>query len=362
LSETIAIQEKITLTKKERLFGAIQQQPLDRPPVWLMRQAGRYMPAYQEVKKHYTFHEMCAISNVAADVSLQPYSQFGMDAIIVFNDILIPLQHIGLSVEFTDRGPAVIPPVRSEADAKKLHNAVFDETPPVYESISEIRRRVGEDVPIFGFAGSPFTMAAYMVEGSMSKNLEHIKTMVYSQPALLESLLDLITETVVDYLKIQIKAGADVVQIFDTWVFDTWAGALSQTDYRRFALPYQKRIVDAIQQEGTPVVLYVNGSTPYLTEMKESGANVLSVDWRVDLKTVREHTGDTVALQGNLDPTALYASPEQVSRKAKEILANHANNTGLIFNLGHGILPGTPVECVQALVETVQGYEYSGNS
>lgn len=348
-----------TLTKKERLLNVIQRQPVDRPPVWLMRQAGRYLPSYQEVRKQYTFHEMCAKADVAADVSLQPFDQFNMDAIIVFNDILIPFQHMGLSVEFTDKGPAVIPPVRTVEDARRIHVGEFDETPDVFNSIAEIRRRVGGDAPIFGFGGAPFTMAAYMVEGAMSKNLQHIKTMVYNQPDILHSLLDKITQTVIDYLRIQIQAGADVVQIFDTW-----AGTLSMDDYRRFALPYQQQIISTIQAEGTPVVLYVNGSSSVLREMKESGASVLSVDWKHDLASVREVVGDDVTLQGNLDPTALYAPPETVSRMTKEILDNHAKsahagNTGLIFNLGHGILPETPVESVRALVETVQAYEYS---
>jgi len=299
---------------------------------------------------------------VAADVSLQPFDRFNMDAIIVFNDILIPFQSMGLSVEFTDKGPAVIPPVRTEEDARKIHVGKFDETPDVYHSIAEIRRRVGDDAPIFGFGGAPFTMASYMVEGAISKNLQHIKTMVYSQPDLLHLLLEKITQTVIDYLRIQIQAGADVVQIFDTW-----AGTLSMADYRRFALPYQQLIISTIQAEGTPVVLYVNGSSPVLREMKASGASVLSVDWKHDLASVREVVGDDVTLQGNLDPTALYASPETVSRMTKEILDNHANNThagntGLIFNLGHGILPETPVESVRALVETVQAYEYNSES
>lgn len=342
-----------TLTKKERFLNSINRIPVDRPPVWLMRQAGRYLPSYQEVRKQYTFHEMCAKAEVAADVSLQPFDQFNMDAIIVFNDILIPFHHMGLSVEFTEKGPAVEPPVRSAEDAGKIRVGTFDETPDVYNSIAEIRRQAGDDAPIFGFGGSPFTMACYMVEGLMSKNLRYIKTMLYDTPDMLHSLLDKITQTVIDYLRVQIKAGADVVQIFESW-----GGTLSLSDYRTFALPYQQKIISAIQSEGTPVILYVNGSTPVLQEMKESGAQVLSVDWRSDLASVREIVGNDVALQGNLDPCALYASPEKVRRMVKDILDNYAGNTGLIFNLGHGILPETPVESVKALVETVQSYEY----
>ncbi len=350
----MTVTEQSTLTKKERFLGAVQRQPIDRPPVWLMRQAGRYLPSYQKVREQYTFHEMCNQAGVAADVSLQPFDQFNMDAIIVFNDILIPFQHMGLTVEFTDKGPAVMPPVRSKEDAAKITEARFDSTPDVYNSIAEIRNRAGEDAPVLGFAGAPFTMASYMVEGVLSKNMQYVKTMLYAEPGLLHSLLETITNTVIDYLRVQIQAGAAAVQIFDSW-----AGTLSLDDYRAFALPYQQKIISTIQAEGTPVILYVNGSTPVLREMKESGASVLSVDWRLDLALVREIVGDEVTLQGNLDPTALFAPPDVVIKKTQDILDKQTCKTGLIFNLGHGILPGTPVESVKALVETVQAYEYS---
>ncbi len=342
-----------TMTKKERFLGAISGVPLDRPPIWLMRQAGRYIPAYQKVKERYTFQEMCRIPDVAAEVSIQPLNLFNMDAVIVFNDILIPFEQMGLAVDYTDNGPVISPPVRNERDAEHVHVGVFDETPPVFDSIGRIRRRVGGSVPILGFAGAPFTMAAYMVEGLMSKNLRYIKELLYSQSDLLRELLHIITETVIEYLRIQIQAGADVVQIFDTW-----AGALSQEDYRRFAAPYQRMIIDAIQNDGAPVILYVKDSTPFIKEMKESGASVLSVDWRVDLRNVYEIAGGEVALQGNLDPTVLFSSPEVISDSALSVLNNFGRDTGHIFNLGHGVLPGTPVENVQALIETVQSYEY----
>ena len=341
------------MTRKERLFGAIHQQVIDRPPVWLMRQAGRYLPSYQQVKAQYTFAEMCSIPAVAADVSIQPYEILGVDAIIVFNDILIPFQHMGLQVEFTEHGPAVIPPVRCEEEVRALHLGRFDETPPVHDTLRTIRQKVGEETPIFGFAGAPFTMAAYAVEGVMSKTLRHIKTLLNDAPEVLHVLLEKITETVIEYLQIQVKAGADVVQIFDTW-----AGALNQEEYRVFALPYQQRIIAAIQESDTPVVLYVKDSSPFLAEMKASGASVLSVDWRVDLQNVYNTIGGGPALQGNLDPTALYAAPERVSRLTEAMLDRFGRTTGHIVNLGHGILPETPVESVQALVETVRAYSY----
>ena len=343
----------IPLTKKERFFRAVAGQATDRPPVWLMRQAGRYLPEYQAIKANYTFSEMCRIPEVAAEISIQPYERLGVDAIIVFNDILIPCEHMGVRVDFTDSGPVVSPSMRNDRETRRLHRGDFGETPAVYESIRAIRRRVGDETPILGFAGAPFTLATYLVEGAMSKNLRYLKEFLYDRPSEFERILDLITETVVEYLWIQIRAGADAVQIFDTW-----AGTLTLADYRRFALPYQKRIIASLQADGTPVILYVNGSTPFLREMKESGATVLSVDWRTDLRSVLDRLDGEAVLQGNLDPAALYASPETVRRMTLELMRNFGRTTGHIVNLGHGILPETPVESVQALVETVQSYAY----
>ncbi|MDX9755585.1 MAG: uroporphyrinogen decarboxylase [bacterium] len=337
------------LTKKERFLRALQFQPVDRPPVWLMRQAGRYMPEYQAVRKNHTFLEMCRKPEVAAEVSIQPLEILDVDAIIIFNDILIPIETMGREVVFTEKGPVITPPFRNESELKSLCVCAYDETPPVYDSIQCVRRQVGESVPILGFAGAPFTMATYFVEGEMTRNLNHIKTLMYSQPDVLKKLLDIITETVIAYLQVQIKAGADAVQIFDTW-----AGSLTQTDYRVFAYPYQKRIIHAIQSQGTPIILYVNGSSPYLSEMKQTGASVLSVDWRHDLKAVQKVVGSDTVLQGNLDPTVLFAGPEIVSQKTQIMLETMGRKEGYIANLGHGILPETPVESVKAFVQTVQ--------
>jgi uroporphyrinogen decarboxylase len=351
---TVNITSKPKLTKKDRFLAAIQQKPVDRPPVWLMRQAGRYLPAYQEVKKNHTFLELCRNADLAAEVSIQPYEILGVDAIIVFNDILIPLEQLGQSVDFTDKGPVLVPAFRNNNQIENMRRIPFDETPHVYNSIAEIRHRAGNDVPILGFAGAPFTLATYMIEGITTKSLRYLKERLYSTPDLLIRMLELITATVIDYLRIQIKAGADVVQIFDTW-----AGELSIDDYQKYALPYQKQIIETIQSEGTPVILYVKGSTPFLTEMKNSNASVLSVDWRMNLQDVDSIVGSNVTLQGNLDPTALYAPPDNVHQKTLDILHSFDRTTGHIFNLGHGVLPETPVESVQAVIETVQNYDYN---
>ncbi|MEW6234372.1 MAG: uroporphyrinogen decarboxylase [Candidatus Omnitrophota bacterium] len=340
------------LSRKERFLNAISFAPIDRPPVWLMRQAGRYLPEYQEVKRQYSFQEMCRLPSVAADVSLQPFDILGVDAIIVFNDILIPLESMGFSVEYAEGGPIVAPAIRRESDWKSIRPADFSETPPVFDSIREIRKRAGSGVPILGFAGSPFTLATYIVEGGVSRNLRYIKEIAYAQPQWLERMLELITPAVIEYLKIQIQAGADAVQIFDTW-----AGTLQVKEYRRFALPYQRRIVEAIQSQGTPVILYVKGSSPYLREMKETGAAVLSVDWITPLREVAEIAGEGVALQGNLDPAVLYAAPETVREQVQALLRDFGRKQGYIFNLGHGVLPETPVESVKEAIKAVKDYE-----
>lgn len=357
MTQASSPQPTTQLTKKQRFMGAIEHKPIDRPPVWLMRQAGRYLPEYQAVKAQYTFHEMCRMPDIAADVSIQPFDIFGVDAIIVFNDILIPLQNMGFTVEYKEGGPVVEPPARCHDDLSRIQPAIFDETPPVFDSLTEIRRRVGDDVPVLGFAGSPFTMAAYMSEGVTSKNLRHIKTLVYGQPDLLQQLLERVTETVIDYLRIQIKAGVNAVQIFDTW-----AGALSKEAYRKFALPYQQQVIKTIQDEGTPVILYVKNSPHVFDELGESGAAVVSVDWLTPLREAHQRLGASVALQGNMDPTALYAHPEAVVQETQRILNGLDRATGYVANLGHGILPETPVESVRAFVETVKGYEYASHS
>ncbi|MBZ0256019.1 uroporphyrinogen decarboxylase, partial [bacterium] len=277
----------------------------------------------------------------------------GVDAIIVFNDILIPLQNMGFTVEYKEGGPVVEPPARCNDDLSRIQPARFDETPPVFDSLTEIRKRVGDEVPVLGFAGAPFTMAAYMSEGVTSKNLRYIKSLVFGQPDLLQRLLEMVTETVIDYLRIQIKAGVCAVQIFDTW-----AGALSKDDYRKFALPYQQQVIKTIQDEGTPVILYVKGSPHVIDELGESGAQVVSVDWLTPLSEAHKRLGASVALQGNLDPTALYAPPEAVASETQRILQSLDRTTGHIANLGHGILPETPVESVRAFVETVKAHEY----
>ncbi|HOE13116.1 MAG TPA: uroporphyrinogen decarboxylase [bacterium] len=342
-----------SLTKRERFLRAIRREPVDRPPVWLMRQAGRYLPEYRAIKQHHSFSDLCRTPDLAAEVSLQPCRIFDVDGIIVFNDILIPLENMGFSVLFTETGPEVQPPLRSEEILADIHKATFDEAPPVFDTIRRIRAQAGPDVPILGFIGAPFTMAAYAVEGSMSKNFIRIKDLRFQNPNLLKRVLEIITETVLGYIRIQIDAGADIVQ-----VFDTWAGILTFSDYREFALPYQKLIAEAVRKEGRPVILYVNGCAPYLPVIAESHIDVLSVDWRTNLRDAYDALRGRCAVQGNLDPCALFAPPETVADLTRRMIVEFSRCTGHIANLGHGILPNTRVESVHAFVETVRNYRY----
>lgn len=338
------------LNKFERFRRALAGDPVDRPPVWLMRQAGRYLPQYHLVRNRYDFLTLCRTPDAAAEVSLQPLAVLDVDAVIVFNDILVPLEAMGVPVTFGEHGPVLAQAVRDTATAERLRPAFFDGGEPVAQTLRLLRSMLGVETALLGFAGAPFTLAAYAVEGVLSRNLDVIKSLRYQQPALLHCVLERIAETVADYLRIQIEAGVDMVQLFDTW-----AGALSLADYEEYALPYQRAVIARVRPLGIPVALYVNGSAAVLEAMAASGADVLSVDWRLPLDTVRCRVGPDVVLQGNLDPAALYGSAETVTALVKGMVAAVRGDTRYIANLGHGILPGTPVESVKAFVRAVKG-------
>lgn len=320
-----------------------------RPPVWLMRQAGRYLPQYQEIKKKHSFVEMCSDPDLAFEISMQPYRLFGLDAVVVFYDILFLAEAMGAPLEYNP-GPRFLEPLRTaEAIAALEDPDPTGHTAPVLETIARLRAELPPEVAVLGFAGAPFTMAAYLVEGNFHRSGERIKRLMNEDPELLHALLEPIARATGNYLRAQFEAGADAVQLFDTW-----AGLLSREDYQRIALPYQKMVFDSIADPGVPAILYVNGGSHLLAEMSSSGAGVLSVDWRTSLRAARELIGPEMGLQGNLDPSLLFGDPGQVRRKTDEILDEMSGDTGFIFNLGHGVLPETPVESVQALVETVQ--------
>ena len=338
------------LTRKERFLRAVRFEPVDHVPVWIMRQAGRYLPEYQAVRAKHTFLQICKTPEVAAEVSLQPYRILGVDAIIVFSDILIVAEAMGMPLDVPDSGPVLSNPVRDAAAVAQLRD--FDpsrETKFVGDAIRAICKEAGPDVPVIGFAAAPWTLACYMIEGRTRGDISRAKQMLHEQPQVVRPLLDRIARATAEYLKMQVAAGASVIQLFDTW-----AGELSPSEYHAFELPATQQIFEALR--GTPAaasltkILFAKGSTQHLESLAKSGADVVSVDWKLDLGDARRKIGRQVALQGNVDPTILLGSEADVRRAAAEAVAK-TGGLGHILNLGHGILPGTPVANARAFVE-----------
>jgi uroporphyrinogen decarboxylase len=342
------------MINNDRLIRACRRQEVDRAPVWMMRQAGRYMPEYRALRAKYDFMTMCKTPELAAEVSLQPYEILGVDAVIMFSDILVPVEAMGMKVDIIEsKGPVLEDPIRTEAQVEKLIVPDPVETTPfVMETIRLLRKRLEHEAPLIGFAGAPFTLASYMVEGGGTRNYAEIKRMMYGEPMTTHRLLDKLADTIILYVNAQIEAGAQVVQLFDTW-----AGELSAADYEEFALPYERKVFERIHRGpsglAVPAILYVNGCSHILEKMAESGANVLSVDWRIDLAEARRRTGDKFALQGNLDPCELLGTPETIAESVKEILKK-GGGLGHVMNLGHGILPMVPVENARAFIEAAK--------
>lgn len=349
IADTPDAQAGATITPRERMLRALRCQPADRLPMWMMRQAGRYLPEYHEVRGQYTFLELCKTPEAAAEVTLQPLSAIGTEALVIFNDILVPLEHAGADVDFDDRGPIIHNPVSERGELDRLSGRDVSEDEPIAETIRQVRARAGEDIPILGFIGSPWTLLTYWVEGRVSKQFQRISALRHGDPALLEALLDRITPIAIDYLKLQIKAGADAVQIFDTW-----GSLLEASSFERFSGRYMRQVIDAIKPLGVPVIVYLNGCAPYLESLATLGADCISIDWRTELATAREVLGKDVALQGNLDPTVLLAGPEATERAILALFERFPPQPGHVFNLGHGILPSTPVESAIRLMEVVK--------
>ncbi|HEV2063118.1 MAG TPA: uroporphyrinogen decarboxylase [Thermoanaerobaculia bacterium] len=325
-----------------RLLAACFGQPVDRPPVWMMRQAGRYLPEYRKVRERLPFLELCRDADAAAEVSLQPFRRFAPDGVIFFSDILIPVEAMGLPVAFGDAGPHLAEPVRSASDVAKLRR--FDPSERIGftgEILRRLRREVGGAAAVLGFCGAPWTLASYMIEGSGSKSFAVIKTMMLRDPATLRQLLDLCADVAAEVLSFQIASGAQAVQLFDTW-----AGELSPEDYKEWALPAARRAIAGIRRQGAPVILYVNGCGGILEEMAGSGADVLSVDWRLPIAEARRRVPGK-ALQGNLDPAVLLGTPEETRRRTRALVAQTGGRAHIV-NLGHGVLPSAHIECVEA--------------
>src|SRR5262245_40227441 len=298
----------------DRLLRACQRQPIDRTPVWMMRQAGRYMKEYREIRGKVGFLELCKNPDLAAEVSLQPYRILGVDAVIFFSDILIPVEAMGVDVSLTDKGPEIAHPIRDQRAVDELR--VPDpaaEVPFVGSIIKKLRQDLQNQVPLIGFAGAPWTLASYMIEGGGSKSFAEIKGLAFREPRVLHALLDKLASTVRSYVLFQIESGAQVVQLFDTW-----AGELNRGDYEEFALPYTQKIFEGIGTR-VPRILYLNGCSAILESMASSGADVISIDWRLSMAEARKRLGDRVAIQGNLDPCVLLGPEERLFAKTKDI-------------------------------------------
>nr|WP_294085190.1 uroporphyrinogen decarboxylase [Sphaerobacter sp.] len=337
-------------TAADRFLRACRREPVDRTPVWFMRQAGRYMAEYRAIRARHTLLEICAQPDLAAEVTLQPIDRLGVDAAILFADILLPLVPMGVDLEFAaGEGPVIHNPVREAADVARLVVRDPEEaTPAVLEAVRLIRRELDGRVPLIGFAGGPFTVASYLIEGGSSRHYRRTKEMMYRAPEVWDALMAKLADMTARYLAGQIRAGAQAVQLFDSWV-----GALSPLDYERRVLPYVRRIVAHVAPLGVPVIVFGTGTAGLLPLMATTGADVVGIDWRIALDDGWARVGHDRAVQGNLDPLVLFAPREEIERHVRDILARAGGRPGHIFNLGHGILPETPVDNVRYVVELV---------
>ena len=333
-----------------RFLKACRREPVDVTPVWIMRQAGRYLPEYQQVRGKNSFLTMCKTPELAAQVTIQPVERLGVDAAILFSDILIPVEAMGVPLEFHDgKGPILGKEIRNQADVDAL--AVpdpADKVPFVMDAIRILRKAFEGKVPLIGFSGAPFTLCSYIVEGGTSRNFIKLKTLMYQAPEVYRSLMGKITRTVIAYLKAQIEAGAQAVQIFDTW-----AGVLTPGDYEEYALPYTRQVVEGIRGGKVPVIHFANDCATLLTAIKTLPVDVVAVDWRIPLDVAAMVVGPEKALQGNMDPTMLFHSPEKIDDCVRDVLRRGEKASSHIFNLGHGILPPTNPEHAVAMVEAV---------
>lgn len=334
---------------------ACKQEPVSRTPVWLMRQAGRYMAEYRAVRKHYSLLEICKKPEVAAEVTITAAEKLGVDAAIIFADLLLPFEVMGLPFHFeAGEGPKVERPVREASEVAALKTDRAAELGYVAESVRKVVKHFGETLPVIGFCGAPFTLASYMIEGGSSRNYLHTKKMMYNQPRAWEELMSKLVSVLAEYASEQARAGADALQVFDSWV-----GCLSVEDYRRYVLPQTTKLMRALKDTGVPVIYFGTDTATLLPHMQQTGADVIGLDWRIPLDEGWRVLGYRCAVQGNLDPTLLFADKKEIRSRTEDILKQGAGRPGHIFNLGHGILPETPVENVQELVKYV--HEISPN-
>ncbi|MBS3909973.1 MAG: uroporphyrinogen decarboxylase [Actinobacteria bacterium] len=334
----------------DRFLRACRREPVDATPVWLMRQAGRYMKEYRDIRAKYDFLTMCKKPEVAAEITLQPIDALDVDAAILFADILLPFEGMGIDLEFAKgEGPVIHNPVRGMADVANVRVIDAEEaTPYVAEAIKILRRELENRVPLIGFSGAPFTLASYVIEGSGSRDYRYAKAMMYEAPAAWHALMEKLAEIVTRYLKMQIAAGAQAVQMFDSWV-----GALNPNDYREFVMPYSALVMDNLADAGVPRIHFANNASTLLELVSEAGGDVVGIDWRVNLDEAWRRIGYDKAIQGNFDPIALFGPVESIEARVKDILDRTDGRPGHIFNLGHGIHKETPVEHAKALVDAV---------
>jgi uroporphyrinogen decarboxylase len=349
--------------KNDTLLRALMREPTPYTPIWIMRQAGRYLPEYNATRrKAGSFLALAQNPQLACEVTLQPIDRFALDAAIIFSDILTVPDAMGLGLGFAEgEGPRFERPVRDEKDVARLASPDLAKLRYVFDAISTTRKALAGRVPLIGFSGSPFTLACYMVEGGGSDDFRLVKTMLYARPDLLHRILEVNAQAVTAYLNAQIDAGAQAVMIFDTW-----GGVLSATAYEAFSLAYSRRVLAGLQRsrEGqiVPRILFTKGGGPWLEAMAGAGADALGIDWQTSLGDARRRVGHRVALQGNMDPMALFASPEAIAREAGRVLDDFGAGPGHVFNLGHGVSQHTPPESVQALVEAVHAWSVGAHA
>jgi uroporphyrinogen decarboxylase len=341
------------ITSTDRFLRACRRQPVDRTPVWFMRQAGRYMAAYQALRQQHSLLTLCKTPELAAEVTLQPIQRLPVDAAIIFTDLLIPLEPMGAKLVFTpNEGPVIENPVRSDSDVAALR-MIEPQADLAFtlEAIRMVCRDLDGKVPLIGFAGAPFTLASYLIEGSGSRHYVQTKQLMYHQPQAWHRLLDKLASVATTFLQAQIAAGARVIQLFDSWV-----GCLSPDDYRSYVLPHTQQVIDGLRDTDAPVIHFGTGTAMLLEAMREAGGEVIGVDWRIPLDDAWRRIGYDVSIQGNLDPVVLFAPLPEIEHRVDDILQRAGNRPGHIFNLGHGILPETPVEHVHAVAEMVHAH------
>jgi uroporphyrinogen decarboxylase len=333
----------------DRFLKACRREPVDCTPVWFMRQAGRYMAEYRALRAKHSILDLCKTPELAAQVTLQPIDRFPLDAAIIFADILLPLEPMGLSLEFAaGEGPVIHNPVRNQADVERLNVIDGGELDYVADAIRQARRVLNGRVPLIGFAGAPFTLASYAIEGGSSRNYLLTKQLMYSEPKAWHQLMDKFARVITGYLRLQIKAGAQAIQLFDSWV-----GCLSVGDYVEYVMPHVQLIFEGLKREGVPMIHFGTGTSAMLPQMRQAGGDVIGIDWRIHLDVAWATVGHDVAVQGNLDPLTLFAPLHEIERRVEDILRRAGGRPGHIFNLGHGILPTTPLDHVAATIDMV---------